>query len=210
MDVGAHSARGSVRLILGCTLLALVLGGCASDRSSPAGGAASSAPHRTVTQTFSAYRADGQLAVMVGDVASGNCWTSSVAAPGTATYRCFAGNKILDPCFAPPRPTTPAEVACVAAPWSDAVVLHLTSPLPKTPGSTDVVRPWAFRLDNGIRCVASTGTVPAVHGVNLGYHCTDGHAASLRDATAPLVTADYGDPAAQTLQSVTVATIWAG
>jgi hypothetical protein len=58
--------------------------------------------------------------------------------------------------------------------------------------------------------VASTGTVPAVHGINLAYHCTDGRNASLRDTSADTVTADYGDVKAQTIQLVTVTRIWRG
>ncbi len=98
---------------------------------------------------------------------------------------------------------------CLSAPWSAAEVLTLTAPLPK-PDPLATTRPWAFQLDNGARCVASTGTVPQVQGINLGYHCTDGHDAALRDATAPTVTADYGDVKSQAVQTVTVTRIWRG
>jgi hypothetical protein len=52
--------------------------------------------------------------------------------------------------------------------------------------------------------------VPAVQGVSLGYHCLDGRDAALLDPSATPMTADYGDPRAQSLQPVTVATIWRG
>jgi eukaryotic-like serine/threonine-protein kinase len=201
-------------------LLALVLAGCASQHGHaksgpPAGGASQhlTTQPRTTTESFRAFSSDGELAIKVGDVASGNCWTTSIAAPSSGAYRCFAGNQILDPCFVPPptaAKTPPTEVACVNTPWSDALVLHLTTALPKPDSAAGVHRPWAFALANGARCVASTGTVPAVRGINLGYHCADGHDASLLDQAAPMVTADYGDPVAQTLQRVTVTTIWRG
>jgi hypothetical protein len=209
-------------------LLALILSGCASkhvqtNSGPPAGGAGShsatttqrSTPskHPTTIESFHAYGSDGELAVKVGDVASGSCWTTSIAAPGSSAYRCFAGNQILDPCFAPAATAgtaPPTDVACVNSPWSDALVLHLTSRLPEADSTGGNSRPWAFELDNGARCVASTGTVPAVRGVNLGYHCANGHDAGLIDPAGPTVTADYGDPAAQTIQQVTVTTIWRG
>jgi hypothetical protein len=212
MDVRAGSGRGAVRLILGAALLALTLAGCASHRSLPAGGHSTVAePQHTVTDTFRPYAADGELAITVHDVASGSCWTTSIAAPARNAYRCFGGgNTILDPCFAAPKKSEPPQVACVASPWSEAQVLTLTEPLPAAPAGDAPVRPWAFQLATGVRCVASTGTVPAVRGVNLAYHCTDGHDAALVNATAATVTANYGDVATQTLQRVTVTTTWRG
>jgi hypothetical protein len=205
MDVRVFTGRGSLRLILGVTALAFVLTGCASH---PAKAGADPRP-ATKTQSFHAYDAQGQLAVKVADVASGSCWTTSVAAPAPDAYRCFAGNNILDPCFARPASSTPPEVACLATPWSAAEVLTLTEPLPE-PDPQLSRRAWAFQLDNGARCVASTGTVPQVQGIDLGYHCTDGHDAALRDVSASMVTADYGDAKSQAVQSVRVTRIWRG
>ncbi len=150
--------------------MALVLAGCASHRSDqPAGG-----HPRTATTTFHAYRADGELAVQVADVATGTCWTLSIAVAAAGAYRCITGDEILDPCFAPARPEVPVEVACIADPWSRAEVLTVSGGLPKAHPGGRVGRPWAFELANGVRCVAATGTVPEVHGVDLGYHCAGG------------------------------------
>jgi hypothetical protein len=200
--------RGSVAPILGFVLFALVLAGCASRQSPAAGGG--SQQQGTKTETVHPYDASGQLSIKVADVARGSCWTMSVAAPAPDAYRCFAGNTILDPCFAPTGQAAPTEVACLAAPWSNAEMLTLTAPLPKINPADASVRPWALELGNGVRCVASTGTVPAVQGVNLGYRCTDGAYAGLIDTKSATVTADYGDATAQTVQSVTVTTIWRG
>lgn len=200
-----------VRLV-GLPALLLVLAGCASHKAAQPGqaGGASVPPH-TVTKTFTAYRPDGDLAVRVADIAPGRCWTTSIAAPGAHAYRCIAGDEILDPCFAPAKPQTPLEVACVADPWSDAEVLQLSGGLPKTQdGATGTPRPWALVLQNGVRCVAATGTVPAVHGVNLDYQCRDGWDAALINTSRPLASADYANPRTQALRPVGVATIWRG
>ena len=211
MDVGDSGRRGSQRAILALALLAfgLVAAACASHRPQGAGGAAKA----TVNKAFRAYNANGDLAVTVADVAPGSCWTTSIAAAVPGAYRCLSGNQILDPCFAAPAKPGPVEVACLETPWSQATVLHLTGALPKPDPADDgdsSARPWAFELDNGVRCVASTGTVPAVQGVSLGYHCLDGRAAALLDPSATPMTADYGDPRTQSLQPVTVTTIWRG
>lgn len=213
MDVGVHGGRGSHQLILASVLLAfaLVATACASHRS--ARPAAGGAPRATVDRTFRAYGTDGELTAAVAGVLRGSCWTTSIAAPDAGAFRCIAGNRILDPCFAAPPKPGPREVACFDTPWSRAEVLQLTGGLPKADPIDDAggsARPWALQLDNGVRCVASTGTVPAVQGVSLGYSCLDGSDAALLDPSATPVTADYGDPRTQSLQPVTVATIWLG
>jgi hypothetical protein len=214
--VGDNGLRSAVRRpALGLVLIAiagLLLAGCASKHPSaaPSQRLAAATPHGTVTKSFQAYTAAGQLAGQVGDVATGNCWTTSVAAPVAGAYRCFAGNKILDPCFAAPGKANDRQVACFASPWADAIVLTLTSDLPAPGSGPGATRPWAFQLGNGARCVASTGTVPAVLGVNLEYHCTNGADAATPDTSATTATAEYGSVAAGRVQSVTVTTIWRG
>ncbi|MFN2560067.1 MAG: hypothetical protein ABR571_02060 [Jatrophihabitans sp.] len=212
MDVRAYQGRGSLRLILGLAALTLLLTGCAHAGTTRAGSQprpAAKTQAVTKIESFSAYDASGRLAVKIAATTRGSCWTTSVAAPAPDAFRCFAGNNILDPCFARPAAGATGEVACLATPWSAATVLTLTAPLPK-PDPQAVGRAWAFQLDNGARCVASTGTVPQVQGINLGYHCTDGSDAALRDISAPLVTADYGEAKSQAIQSVTVPRIWRG
>lgn len=211
MYVGRRASRGSAGAIPCLALLAaLVLTGCAAHSKQPSGAPArSSSPAATVLKTFTAYDSTGQLVVQVHDVERGNCWTNSVAAPSDPhAYRCFAGDVILDPCFAPPTGKA-AQVACLAAPWSQAEVLQLTKPLPST-APVDGSRPWAFQLASGVRCVASTGMIPQVARVNLGYHCSDGADAALVDTTANQVSADYAAPQSHSLRRVAVTTIWRG
>lgn len=209
MDVGAGGRRGSARLIPGVVLAVVLLAGCASAGRHPARGSSQSAAAATSVRTFAAYDAGGQLAVQVHDVEQGSCWTTSIAAPVAHAYRCLAGNSILDPCFAPASGTV-TQVACVAAPWAQAEMLQLTGRLPSGPPAGNPDRPWAFQLSSGVRCVASTGTVPLVSGVDLGYHCTDGTDAALADPAARQVIAEYAPPGATVLQRVAVTTIWRG
>jgi hypothetical protein len=219
--VGARA--GGRSLIAGLALLAAVtVAGCASHAHAAAGGArprpssspsaspSSSAAAGTTVRTFAPYAVTGRLVVPPADAMRGNCWTTSIAAPDPHAYRCFAGNAILDPCFAPPTPPHPSEVACFAAPWSAPQTLRLTAPLPTGPPVGNPSRPWAFEAQGGVRCVATTGTVPQVAGVDLGYHCTDGRDAALVDTGAPQWSAEVGAPGATTLVRLPVRTIWRG
>jgi hypothetical protein len=185
----------------------VALAGCATSakRHAPTAGAA--APG-TATVHFRAYAAGGGLTVPVAHTVHGQCWTTSIAAPSPNAYRCFQGNKILDPCFAPAHPSNPLQVACFAAPWSRAVMLQVSGKLPAPASGTTVSRPWALQLSNGVRCVASTGTVPAVAGVNLTYHCADGTDAALGAVSGSHLTAQYAPPGASALTHVTVTTVW--
>lgn len=166
-------------------------------------------PERTAVRTFHAYRADGELTVQVADVAYGHCWTTSITAPMSGAYRCLSGNAILDPCFPPPHPGKPVEVACIADPWSQADVLRMTSPLPKpAPNADGAARPWALRLSNGARCAAASGMVPQVRGVDLGYHCRNGWDAGALDTSHRVATVEYGNDRTNQLRDVQVTTIW--
>jgi hypothetical protein len=206
MYVGDARRRGSVLSILSLILL-FVLAGCASDAKPPAT-AGATAPG-TATVTFHAFTGTGRLAVpAAARPVQGECWTTSIAAPNATAYRCFQGNKILDPCFAPAHPTTPAQLACLQTPWSRAVVLSVHGRLPAAGDGAIPARPWAVQLSNGARCVASTGTVPAVGGVNLGYHCTDGGDAALVATGPSALTARYAAPHATRLATMTVTTVW--
>ena len=142
-----------------------------------------------MVRAYLPFDAAGKPAGTVSATRSGECWTTSVAATVASAYRCRAGNTILDPCFAvTPRART---VACAADPWSAVEVLHLTSPLPTGEPMGDGTRPWAVQLANGVRCVASTGTVPEVAGFLLDYSCRGGSGVSLADLDQPVVTAHW-------------------
>jgi hypothetical protein len=168
-------------------------------------------PARTVVHSFTGYRPDGTPTIASTRTAKGYCWNSSLAAVGRTAFRCFTdAGQILDPCFAPATPD-PTSVSCVNDPWSHGTTLRLTRVLPE-PVANEAARPWAIELATGVRCVASTGVVPDVSGVNLGYHCSDGTAAALQSVSTPLMTAVYADPdadpATATLRHTTVAGVW--
>lgn len=220
-DVGVRKhVQGWLRPVLLVGVLAFVLAGCASTsnpHAKPAGQLAG-APQQigaqsgaTASTTFAAYDAKGKLTVAVSASRSGQCWTTSIAAQGHAAYRCFSGNKILDPCFVSPHPShpkSPKTVACLADPWSKAVVLHLTAPLPKGKPVAGPSRPWAFELDNGLRCVTSTGTVPYVAGYSLLYQCANGAAAAIVDGQARHITVEYATAGSKTVQQRGVRAMW--
>ena len=187
----------------GLVVLVLALSACSSNsHHSP------TPPNHTLIKTFHAYAANGDLSVQVADIASGSCWTTSIAAPVAGAYRCISEDRIYDPCFAPVHPVAPIQVACVTTPWSDAEVLRVTGRLPNAAPLPGTPRPWAIQLSNGARCVAVTGTVPQVSGVDLGFHCADGRDAALVSGAATLAVAEYGTPTATRLRRVTVTTIW--
>src|SRR4051794_17046949 len=138
MNVGVLRRRGSVPPILRLLLLVLVpltvaLAGCASSTKHHPATAGAAAPGTSTVQ-FRAYTPDGKLSVPAGPLVRGQCWTTSIAAPSTPASRCFEGNKILDPCFAPAHATPPERLACLATPWSHAVMLRVSGKLPPPAG----------------------------------------------------------------------------
>jgi hypothetical protein len=82
----------------------------------------------------------------------GNCWTDSIATARADAFRCMAGNRIYDPCFA----RGVRQVACPTDLARNSGVV-IVSNLPKNPPpySQPV---WAMRLSNGVVCTAITGT----------------------------------------------------
>lgn len=226
------AVRSGRFLLLGALLAAALLAGCASHstgqqgqstghragapqspaQTAPASSAAAThALAATVDRTFDPYDSSGRLTVPVAKRLSGHCWEISLAAPTPHTYRCLAGNQILDPCFVA-HPGVDS-VACFTDPWSDAKVLRLTEPLPKSRLGANMQRPWALVLaaaGGSLRCVAVTGTAPFVKGVGLGYDCRNGSFAALRMSAAGKASAVVGRPNGHALHSLPVSVIWQG
>jgi len=168
-------------------LAVLVLAGCAS--SHPAGGrqraggiqsttsAAPTGATVTTIRIFAPFDRSGAPTAGVAARRSGSCFTNSITVSAKSAYRCFAGNAILDPCFA--TPAAARVLACYAAPWSKPVLLTVAKSLPAASGAIQVARPWAVELVGGLSCVVTNGTPTVLRGVALGYRCPDGWAGLL-------------------------------
>jgi hypothetical protein len=205
---------GLVTLAVATGLL-ILLAACASNDSTdhagrPPGPSSSSAvpaairPAATVVRSLVVGRG---AATPGGARATGSCWTGSIAAPDSKAYRCLtSADSILDPCFA----TSPTTLSCYPDPWSAPTTLTLTAALPKVDRLAGVTRPWAMQLSDGARCVALTGTVTVVDGVDFGYRCLDGTLAAAPTGAAGTLlhvrTATAG--AAPRPAETTVTAIW--
>jgi hypothetical protein len=197
-------------------VLAVTLCGCATSSRHGAArnrtfGAQSSPPVApTLVTRFSPYSAAGGLTVPVAGRTTGRCWTGSIEVPVARVYRCLVGNDIADPCFAPPRQSSPPTVACVPAPWARAQVVTLSEPLPGPEVIGKSANPWAVQLANGVRCLAAAGTVHTVGGVSLNLLCLDGTAAGGLDSSHPNWRVKYGSPAGGSLTPIDVSRAWRG
>ena len=85
-------------------------------------------------------------------------------------------------------------------------MLTLTKALPGK--KYDLHRVWAFLRSDGTRCVAATGTVPAVAGRNLDYNCSDHTSAALTGARSQHVRTVFAKAGATTLRSGSVRDLW--
>lgn len=179
--------------------------GPAAPGTTGPGVSATGAPATTVSRTFVPFTRSGAPAAGVAARRSGSCFTASITVRSPLAYRCFAGNAILDPCFA--RTAAATTLDCYADPWSRAVELRVTAALP-TSAPLDITRPWALELADGRRCVVVTGTAPSVQGVVLGYRCGDG-AAGLAGTSGSVLTAVQRS-ATGAVARVAVSTVWRG
>ncbi len=209
---------GSVPVAVAALLVALVAG-CASDPpatapravpTSPATAtptsAAPSAAAITATHVFAAFDSSGAPSAGVGAHRSGTCFASSITVAARGAYRCFAGNRLLDPCFVVPG-SAKHTVACFADPWSRAVLLRLTAKLPKPGAPLKISSPWAIELSGGERCVVTTGTAHIVHSVPMRYQCASAETAGLLSTSGKLLKAQVRSSAGA-LRQVPVLASW--
>jgi hypothetical protein len=227
----ASTCALSLSAALGLVLVTVLLSACGSpgQAASPAAPTVSpvtsSAAASTRTVTFAPFAA--AVAPSSAAPITASCWTTSIAAPATNTYRCLAKNEILDPCFAPtvastttspaqtargvPGVTASTDLTCFADPWSKGVQVMVKGALPKAVGAIDA-NPWALQLADGVRCVSLTGTVRTIGQLDLTYRCgTSGSAGLLASASPGAARAvEYSASATGTLQRVSVDTLWRG
>lgn len=85
------------------------------------------------------------------------------------SYRCFSGNRIIEPCWA----QKPKRFAvCLRQPWSFRLVqLKVTrgysGHLPRQPNAL----PWGVQLTNGEQCLVAEGASGFVRGKRINYFC---------------------------------------
>jgi hypothetical protein len=110
----------------------------------------------------------------VSQTLKGNlCGAGSEGVTTTTAYRCFAGNWVLDPCWAGAG-SKPA-VYCVNFPWSKTVTrvtlgsLDGSAPAPAT--SSDLGHPWGVQLTDGKQCIAAQGARLVVGNQAAMYEC---------------------------------------
>jgi hypothetical protein len=103
---------------------------------------------------------------------SGQCFSSSDADVRSDTWRCIAGNLLMDPCFESPIHTN--TVVCVGTPWDQEAIklhaaLHQSDRFNGRAGP-----PWALEIAGGRHCVFATGATDVVGGRRLNYVCGNG------------------------------------
>jgi hypothetical protein len=95
----------------------------------------------------------------------GSCEAGSEAV-GDGAYRCFAGNLVLDPCWAQ---RDGDHVVCAASPWRRVVARIGVRRLPVVRGVPRNV--WGIRLVAGRHCTYLQGASGVVDGQRVNYAC---------------------------------------
>ena len=167
--------RRSAARVMGAVVGVLVLSaGVAATGITPTARLLDTAATRTSRQPTTVTRvspvtANGGLrpGYVVQHSGRGHCWTTSFV-HGRA-YRCFQGNRIMDPCWK----ASTNSVVCLLLPWSSKVTrLRLTKRLPST--GTYGGRLWGLRLGAGVgaNCLVSTGAGGFIGDRHISYYCS--------------------------------------
>lgn len=133
--------------------------------------AATAADARTRVVRWSPFTEDGSL--RAGLVATprfgGDCWTGSFVVDGG--YRCAAGDRLHDPCFA--DPVRKDVVVCVSSPFDRGVVRLRVSGSMDDQSSAGPDVAWGLRLASGLRCTFLAGGATGADsgGRRLNYLC---------------------------------------
>jgi hypothetical protein len=95
----------------------------------------------------------------------GTCLAGSEAV-GEGAYRCFAGNLVLDPCWAE---RDGGHVLCAASPWRRVAARVGVRHLPAVHGVPRNI--WGIRLVAGRECIFQQGATGVVHRQRINYFC---------------------------------------
>jgi hypothetical protein len=145
--------------------------------TAPFGGVASSAPPgqatgaaKTITHYVRPVNAQGHLNIgyrVVQTLNDATCQQESEFV--SEAWRCFAGNYILDPCWAESGGVL--RVVCQGIPWVKTVYrLNLSEPLEKVVPYKNSPA-WGIRLETGNRCGFAEGATNVIDGLRLNYAC---------------------------------------
>jgi hypothetical protein len=97
--------------------------------------------------------------------AHGTCHAGSEAV-GAGAYRCFAGDLVLDPCWAQEGDD---HVLCAGSPWRRVLVRVGVRRLPAARGVPRNI--WGIQLLAGRRCTFLQGASSLVQGQRVSYSC---------------------------------------
>jgi hypothetical protein len=136
-----------------------------------AGTAATAAAPATQRSVYTPFAADGSLRAGLRAVdPDGECFTSSLLVGRAGAFRCITGNRLRDPCFLGPDPSS-AAVICADDPWRQTVVRIRLAAQPTADAPAGQAPPWALELAGGAQCVLVGGATNVVHGYRLNYYC---------------------------------------
>lgn len=163
--------RGLGLALLGTLTLALALAGVLVASGTSSGWTAGTTGRRaSATQTVRISPVTHQGVRKPGwrvtaRRAHGTCLDGSEAV-GDGAYRCFAGNLVLDPCWAQRGGD---HVLCAASPWRRGVARIRVRHLPAVHGVPRNI--WGIRLVAGRTCTFLQGASSVVHGQRVSYFC---------------------------------------
>lgn len=179
--------------IVPIVLAGAILTACATATTGSASSATStSQPSRTRQITYEPFSAPGTIAatLRVSRTVSGHCVAAGVA--GNSSYRCFAGNGIYDPCFAPAGATS-GPLLCTTDPADPEVVQFDVGTLPGPLAGAPEDRPWAIQLAHGQICVL----VDAAWGGLGPFQCQATPPGALADCHTPVPAVPWWTAACQ-------------
>jgi hypothetical protein len=178
--------------------------------------AAASSAQATQTQviTLSPWSQDGTPArgITITDRASGSCFSTAESTMRTDAWRCTAGDRLLDPCFAPDSNPEDTTALCLDGAPNRMVELSVPQGFPGNndhmPGGPDI-EPIIIVLANGARCSFMGGGTSTLAGQRLNYGCDNGgDLYGYPNKTAALWTISYSAPSSGTSVSTPIITVY--
>jgi len=113
--------------------------------------------------------------VRIDTTLAGTCTHGSQVLSRFDAWRCSAGGRSYDPCFANTRADVGAHVLCMTSPWEDATAIELTKPLPLGRANPDRnperFAPWAMITAAHQECDRLTGSLGRIAGLRVSYAC---------------------------------------